>query len=44
MCTLLKKNLVAKGSCKIGIVTIKGNTSVNHVRVRMSASHLLSAT
>jgi len=29
---------------KKSIVTIKGNTSVNQVRVRMSESHILSAT
>jgi len=29
---------------KKGIATMKGNTSVNQVKVRMSASHMLSAT
>jgi len=40
----LKKNLVAKRSCKKSILTIKGNTSVNQMRVWMSASHVQSAT
>jgi len=44
MRNLLKKNLVAKRSCKKSVVTIKGNTSVNQVRVWMSASHVLSPT
>jgi len=44
LCNFFKKNLVEKGSCKKSTITIKGNTSVNQVRVRISVSQMLSAT
>jgi len=39
-----KETLLARDSCEKSLVTVKLKISVNQVRVRMSANHMLSIT